>query len=94
MLEYTQDFKWKNKKLYLRDKYTGVSVIKVKDQDNYPEMYQIKWEEPLYGFSEDFYNLSRAKDNAVKYVQKQENKRSRTETTMADTASGIGRTCV
>lgn len=74
MITYGKDLHWEklNKyeyKLYLKEVFTGVSVEPA-------GMYRIKWidfnkDKPEY--SSDYYNLTRAKDNAMKYVQEQEN---------------------
>lgn len=57
-----KEFSWEKGMLYLGVDYTGISIRS--DMDN-PEMYWIMFPE---GESQDFYNKTRAKDNAVQYA--------------------------
>lgn len=60
MKHYGQsDFDWKKNKLYLTGKKTGYSVI---EEKGHPGMFRIRWPDGI--LSEDFYNLTRAKDHA------------------------------
>ncbi len=58
----TNNLKWKENKLYLKDKLVAEIVPFIAQEG----MYRIKW--PDGTKSNDFYNLTRAKDNAVKIV--------------------------
>lgn len=62
------DHSWKNNRLYLRRKSTKISLIPhidhIHNPNNYP-MFKIRFED---GTLSDYYNESRAKDNAIKYV--------------------------
>lgn len=57
-----RDLSWKDNELYYRNKKTGFSVFKWPNE-GYVH-YKIKFENG--DISEDFYNLTRAKDNAIK----------------------------
>jgi len=65
----TDDFHWEKNELYEGTKKTGISVV----FENYAQfsMYRIKFAEGDY--SEDYYNISRAKDNALKYAMREKN---------------------
>lgn len=52
-----RDFKWEDKKLFVGKDKTGFEIIQL-------ELYKIKF--PDGELSKDFYNLTRAKDNAVR----------------------------
>lgn len=62
------DHSWKSNKLFLRKKNTNVSLVPhvdpIHNPDNYP-FYKIKFED---GTLSDYYNETRAKDNAIKYI--------------------------
>lgn len=84
MFEYTKDFEWKpvkvvkEIKLICRGKDTGVAVF----PDQYEEgMWRIYYGD---GSSEDYYNLTRAKDNARKYAQRKLNNESSITSTIAE----------
>jgi hypothetical protein len=69
----TNNFHWKKDELYEGTKKTGISVtpwLIEGSLDN--NQYKIKFAEGDY--SEDFYNISRAKDNALKYAMRDYNK--------------------
>jgi len=51
---------WENDQLFIRNKKTGVSLI---PHEKHKKMYRIKWSDGTFG---DFYNKTRAKDNATK----------------------------
>lgn len=69
MIEYSEG-KWKDNKLFVRNKDTGISV---KQDPTHSHMYRIEWTKPKFEVSEDLYNLTRAKDNALRgYVNSQD----------------------
>ena len=63
MLE-TKECTWKDNKQYYKGKYTGISVI--------PTLFKIKYEDGV--ISEDVYNITRAHDNANRYLVSERNK--------------------
>lgn len=62
--------KWRDNKLYIRNKKTEVSIVP--DQEH-PDLWRVSWSDGK--ISPDFYNLTRAKDNAVRWYQLKKNKR-------------------
>lgn len=56
-----QDFSWKNNKLYLKNKWTGVMIG---PDQIYTQLYRFGHN----NFVSDIFNKNRVKDNAVKYV--------------------------
>lgn len=60
MKHYGQsDYEWKNNKLYLNDKKTGYSIV---PDGGLGKMFKVRWPDGV--LSEDYYNLTRAKDHA------------------------------
>lgn len=59
MISY-KDFSWKKNKLFLKEEDIKVSVVP--DKEN-KDMFRIKWGNKEV--SDDFYNKSRAMDNAL-----------------------------
>lgn len=55
--------KWKDNKLFVRNVDTGISIGP--DQE-YPKLYRIGWDNWI---SPDFYNKTRAVDNAMRIYQ-------------------------
>lgn len=64
-----EDFYWHNNELYTS---TDEYICKVELYKEEPK-YKIRWPNDL---SEDFYNLTRAKDNAVKIAMREHNAKS------------------
>ncbi len=67
-------FNWKDNQLYQDNKKTGISVVLFEEACFHPgtELYKIKFKEG--DLSMDYYNISRAKDNAMKYAMREYNK--------------------
>lgn len=59
-------YNWRKNRLYLGKAFTGLSYVKFKIEDWV--FYKIQFSEG--DLSKDFYNLSRVKDNAVRYHQR------------------------
>jgi hypothetical protein len=57
-----KDLKWTNNILYQK----GKELLSVVPDSRHPSQWRIKW--PNGDFSTDFYNYSRVKDNAEKYI--------------------------
>ena len=80
------DANWKKNRLYLRDTKTNISII---EDWVTPGMYRLKYDEYEHtdgsihknGTSQGNYNLTRAKDTAIKAAMSEENKKHALETT-------------
>lgn len=61
----SSNLSWKDHKLYYGTKDTGISVFQ------WPDENYVHWKYKLAdgSISEDFYNITRAKDNAAKMYQ-------------------------
>lgn len=59
------ELRWRKNKLCLGSRTKALmEVQRYSAFEEYPECYQVKWPDGV--LSEDFYNLSRAKDHAVR----------------------------
>lgn len=75
MINY-DDFYWKHNRLYLKDKDQRIFL---EESDNHEGMYYIVALDIGNAFTKDFFNLTRAKDNAVKFMQSKLNAEARSE---------------
>lgn len=55
----SSDFTWKKDKLYFND-----LMIEVVPHESFPNMFRLRWPDGI--LSKDFYNYTRARDNALK----------------------------
>ncbi len=77
----SDDFHWEKDELYEGTKKTGISVVLhhvgarpfIKSDGRY-DFYKIQFSDNLEDLSTDYYNISRAKDNAMKYAMQEKNK--------------------
>ena len=71
------EFKWVRNSLWFKDEY----LLAVVPHETLKDMFWIKW--PDGDKSEDFYNISRAKDNAVTYGVRKANRSIKKQPTEA-----------
>lgn len=67
----TSHFSWKDYELYFRNQKTGISIVLFPSVSGRRSLWKIKF--PAGTLSDDFYNETRAKDNAKKYEMRRLN---------------------